>query len=65
MPKVYNPDTQEVREVRGPGVKQAKADGFVVVGNRPEGEFLGKTREELLADDEDDEVEVEDGEVPE
>jgi len=64
MPKVYNPDTQEVKDVRGPDVKQAKADGFVVVGNRPEGEFLGKTREELLADD-DEEAEPVEGEVTE
>jgi hypothetical protein len=54
VPKVYNPDTQETRDVSGREVQQAKADGFVVVGNRPEAEYLGKTREELLADDEDD-----------
>ena len=64
MPKVYNPDTQEVKDVRGPDVRQAKADGFVVVGNRPEEEFLGKTREELLADD-DEEAEPVEGEVTE
>jgi hypothetical protein len=57
MPKVYNPDTQETRDVSGREVKGAKDEGFVVVGNRPEAEYLGKSREELLADD--DEVEVE------
>jgi hypothetical protein len=53
MPKVYNPDTQETRDVPGRQIQQAKQDGFVVVGNRPEAEYLGKTRDELLDDDED------------
>jgi hypothetical protein len=55
MPKVYNPDTQETRDVPGRGVQQAKQDGFLVVGNRPEDEYLGKTREELEADEDEDE----------
>lgn len=50
-PKMYNPDTQETVEVDGPDVQQRKAAGFVTVGNRPESEYLGKSRDELLDDD--------------
>jgi hypothetical protein len=49
---MYNPDTQETVEADGPDVQDNKDKGFVVVGNRPEAEYLGKTREELLADEE-------------
>jgi hypothetical protein len=66
MPKMINPDTQEVVEVGGQEVKSRKAAGFVTVGNRPEAEYLGKTREELR-DDDDDEGEGEDqptGDIP-
>lgn len=52
MPKMYNPDTQETVDVKGNEVKGRKAEGFVTVGNRPAAEYVGKTREELLADDE-------------
>jgi hypothetical protein len=51
MPKMYNPDTQETVDVHGKEVKERKSAGFLSVGNRPEAEYLGKTREELLADD--------------
>jgi hypothetical protein len=62
-PKMYNPDTEEVRQVRGPEVKEAKEEGFVVVGNRPQEEYLGKTREELeeLDNDEVEGTEEEEG----
>lgn len=51
MPKLYNPDTQEVRDATGREVQDAKAEGFIVVGNRPEAEYMGKSRDELLDDD--------------
>jgi hypothetical protein len=57
MPKMYNPDTQEVRDVRGPQVRSAKNEGFLVVGNRPEEEYLGKSREELRPIEEEEEGE--------
>lgn len=49
---MYNPDTQEVIDVDGREVRERKDAGFVAVGNRPESEYLGKTRDELLADEE-------------
>jgi hypothetical protein len=51
MPKMYNPDTQETHDVDGPDVADHKREGWVVVGNRPESEYVGKTREELQADE--------------
>jgi hypothetical protein len=51
MPRMYNPDTQVTVDVDGADVGERKADGFVVVGNRPEAEYVGKTRDELLVDE--------------
>ncbi len=51
MPKMYNPDTQEVRDVDGPDVREHKDQGFLVVGNRPAEEYVGKSRDEIHADD--------------
>lgn len=51
MPKMYNPDTQEIIDVDGLAVQERKSAGFVTVGNRPEAEFLGKSRDELTGDD--------------
>lgn len=51
MPKMYNPDTQDVVEVHGRDVQLNLNAGYVVVGNRPEGEYLGKTREEIYGDE--------------
>lgn len=50
--KMYNPDTQETVDVPGRRVNDHKGNGFIVVGNRPESEYVGKTREELSTDDE-------------
>lgn len=47
MPKMYNPDTQETVDVAGPEVQDRKAAGFVTVGNRPESEYVGKSRDEI------------------
>lgn len=51
MPKMYNPDTRDVVEVQGRDVQLNLNAGYVVVGNRPEGEYLGKTREEIYGDE--------------
>jgi len=61
MPKMYNPDTQEVADVHGNEVQGKRAAGFLPVGNRPEAEYMSKTREELTDDDD----EVETPETPE
>ena len=59
MPKMYNPDTQEIEDVKGGQAKKALKDsGFLNVGNRPEAEYVGKTREEIRAEDDDEEVET-------
>jgi hypothetical protein len=52
MPKMYNPDTQETVEVPGPEVKDRRAAGFLSVGERPEEEYVGKSREELTEEEE-------------
>ena len=64
MPKVYNPDTQDAKDVSGNEVKQAKDDGYIVVGQRPESEWRGKTREELKDDDDVDTNDSEASEEP-
>lgn len=51
MPRMYNPDTQDVVEVQGRDVQLNLNAGYVVVGNRPEREYLGKTREEIYGDE--------------
>jgi hypothetical protein len=50
MPKMYNPDTQEIVDADGREVQDRRAAGFVPVGNRPEAEYLGRSRDELQDD---------------
>jgi hypothetical protein len=67
VPKMYNPDTGEAVEVDGPQVRAHKSSGFVTVGNRPENEYLGLSRDELaerLGDDDDAEEAEEAEEAP-
>jgi hypothetical protein len=47
MAKMYNPETGETVEVEDSEVKGRESDGFVDVGDRPAGEYQGKTRDEL------------------
>lgn len=58
MPKVYNPDTQEVRDAKGNEVSDLKSQGFMTVGNRPEAEYMGLSREEIGDDDTETETEA-------
>lgn len=51
MTRLYNPDIGEVVEAEGRAVKVFKEAGYIVVGNRPEAEYRGRTRAEILADD--------------
>lgn len=49
--KLYNPETQQVVDVRGPEVRVYRDQGFLPVGNRPPEEYIGISRDELQADD--------------
>jgi hypothetical protein len=56
MPKMYHPERQETHEVDGPDVREHKADGWIVVGERPPSEYVGLPRDQIVeAEDGDDE----------
>ena len=47
---MFNPELQEVVDVAGPDVKDYRALGYMPIGNRPEEEFLCKSRAELAVE---------------
>lgn len=47
MTRLYNPDIQKVVDATGREVLSLRTTGWVVVGERPEDEYLGKTRDQL------------------